>query len=74
MTTPTLLTVRQLAEIQPALTVAGIRWDLAHRRSNGLEESGAIVYRGRRVLLDRDRYVEWLISRSRATGGHGVHV
>jgi hypothetical protein len=29
-----------------------------------LGESGAVVYRGRRILLHRKRYVEWLLARS----------
>jgi hypothetical protein len=60
-----LLTVRQLSEDQPALTEGGIRWDLFNRSSNGLADSGAVIQRGRRVLLDRDRYLEWLAKRGR---------
>ncbi len=62
---PVLLTVRQLAVSVPALTEGSIRWDLANRHINGLEESGAIVYRGRRILLDRDGYLSWMRTRSR---------
>ncbi|MGA7980546.1 MAG: hypothetical protein WCA32_09995 [Chromatiaceae bacterium] len=55
-----LLTVRQLAEQQPGLTVGGIRWDLFNRRTNGLDQSGAVVRRGRRLLIDANAYVDWL--------------
>ena len=64
MDAPILKTVRQFAEDQPALTEAGIRWDLANRHTNGLEESGAIVYRGRRILIDHDAYISWMRIRS----------
>jgi hypothetical protein len=58
-----LLTVRQLAEQQPALSEGGIRWDLHNRASNGLAKSGAILQRGRRLLIDPERYLSWLASR-----------
>lgn len=66
MSTPSLFTVKQLAAAEPALTVPGIRWDLFHRKTNGLEESGALVYRGRRILLIPDRYLAWMARRGRA--------
>jgi hypothetical protein len=62
----TLLTVQQLADQQPGLTVGGIRWDLFNRKSNSLEESGAIVYRGRKILIDPERYLQWLANGQRA--------
>jgi len=60
------LTVRQLADQQPGLTVGGIRWDLFNRASNGLEQSGAIVYRGRKILIDPELYLDWMARRSEA--------
>ncbi|MGB5830412.1 MAG: hypothetical protein WBG92_00235 [Thiohalocapsa sp.] len=62
---PTLCTVAQLAEIEPALGIGAIRDDLFHRRTNGLEASGGVIYRGRRILLDRARYLSWIAERSR---------
>ena len=53
-----LVTVRQLAEVSPAFTEAGIRWLLFQARSNGLER--AIVRVGRRVLIDRVAFENWL--------------
>jgi hypothetical protein len=55
-----LLTVAQFAAQQPGLTVGGIRWDLFNRKANGLEASGAIVYRGRKILLDPEQYLSWM--------------
>ena len=56
----TVLTVKQLAEQQPGLTEGGIRWDLFNRDHNGLVESGAVMRRGRKILIDPDLYLDWL--------------
>lgn len=56
----TLLSVRQLAKDIPALSEGSIRWDLFNRQINGLVSSGAVVKHGRRILLWRNRYLEWL--------------
>lgn len=55
-----ILTIKQLAAEQPALSEGGIRWAIFNRETNGLEESGAIVRNGSRVYLDRERYLSWL--------------
>jgi len=33
---------------------------LFNRQYNGLAQSGAVVQRGRKVLIDADRYVDWM--------------
>lgn len=58
-----IFTVQQLADSQPALTVGGIRSDLFERRTNGLQEAGAVIRRGRALLLHGPRYLEWLVNR-----------
>ena len=58
---PILYTVKQLADAEPALGVGAIREDLFYRESNGLEASGAIVRRGRRLLIHKERYLAWLL-------------
>lgn len=58
----TLLTVKQLAQQQPGLSVGGIRWDLFNRHTNGLARSGAVIQKGRKLLLDPERYIAWLAS------------
>ena len=60
------LTVAQLAEHQPGLTVGSIRWDLFNRTTNGLAESGALMWRGRRILIDPDKYLEWMSNNAEA--------
>ena len=56
----TFLTVTQLAQQQPGLSVGGIRWDLFNRATNGLAESGAVIQRGRKLLIDAELYLKWL--------------
>jgi hypothetical protein len=58
---PVLYSATQLTKIEPALSIGAIRDDLFHRETNGLEASGAVVYRGRKILLHRERYLAWLI-------------
>jgi hypothetical protein len=56
----TVVTADQLAEMHPGLTKGGIRWDLFNRDHNGLVASGAIMRRGRKILIDPDLYLDWL--------------
>jgi hypothetical protein len=60
---PTLVPVAQLAKLEPALGVGSIRDDLFRFRAD-MERAGCLVYRGRRILLHRQRYLDWLTSRS----------
>ena len=55
-------TVQQTANEIPALSESAIRWHLFNREQNGLSKSGAIIKNGRRVLLDLQKYIEWLRS------------
>ena len=60
------MTIKQFAEEFPAISVGSIRWDIFNAKANGLEKSGAIIRRGRtgrRILLDRDRYLSWIAGR-----------
>lgn|SRR4051812_45062847 len=59
------LTVEQMVKRHPALTPGGLRWMLFHRETNGLEQSGAIITRGRRIYLDETRFLEWFASQGR---------
>ena len=56
-----LRTVRQVAEECPAFTEGGLRWAIFKRRENGLD--AALVRRGRRVLIDMDKFSAWLETR-----------
>ena len=66
MTIPTLSTVKQFSEHHPAFPVGGLRHRIFHAESNGLAESGAIIRNGRRVLIDEERFFDWLTGRGAA--------
>lgn len=53
----------QLAESHEGLSVDGIRKDVSRAKENGLEQSGAIIRRGRRVLIDEALYIDWMRKR-----------
>lgn len=53
-----LRTIRQMASESAVFTEAGIRWLLATSRDAALQR--AVVKVGRRVLLDREAFQEWL--------------
>ena len=56
-----LVTVKQLATESPAFTEASLRWLIYNAELNGLEN--AIVKVGSRVLIDLQRFNEWLDSK-----------
>ncbi len=60
MTYTRLRTLRQLSAANPAFSVGGLRWMVFHAASNGLADARAIVRVGRRVLIDEDRFGDWL--------------
>ena len=55
-----LFTVSQFVERNPAFTPGGMRWIIFNEKKNGLAKSRAIVRMGRKVLIDEDRFFEWL--------------
>lgn len=63
-----LKTVNQVIDTTPGLTHGGIRWDLFNAERNGLAKSGAIIRRGRRILIDEDVYLNWMRERGTDTG------
>jgi len=62
---PNLETVKTLAEKYPGvLTEGGIRWEIFNAEKNGLKQAGAIIRRGSKVIIDTDRYFDWLYSQN----------
>ena len=60
---PNIETVRTLAQKYPdVITEGGLRWEIFNKEKNGLKDSGALLKRGRKILIDADRYFEWLYS------------
>ena len=62
MAIPTLSTVKQFNQRHPAFPEGGLRHRIFHAETNGLLESGVIVRNGRRVLIDEEKFFEWLRS------------
>jgi len=60
MTIPTLLTVKQFSQKYVAFPEGGLRWRIFHAKKNGLALSGALVHNGRRILIDEERFFNWI--------------
>ncbi len=52
-------TVQTLAAAEPGLNEGGIRWTIFQHKSRLVDE-GAIFFVGKKLLIDRDRYVNFL--------------
>ena len=63
-----LQTVEQLCNEQDALTIGMVRALLFNRATNGLQASGAVIRVGRRLLLERDTFLDWLIDHGQEVG------
>lgn len=60
MATPTLLTVNQFADQQPAFTRSSLRGLIFNETTNGLAKAGAIVRVGRKVLISEQKFFAWI--------------
>ncbi len=56
--------VQTLAATEPALNEGGIRWMIFQHKQD-LIDYGAIFYSGKKLLIDRGRYIEYLKSRNK---------
>lgn len=55
----TVHTVQTLAATEPGLNEGGIRWTIFQHKST-LIEAGAVFFSGKKLLIDRDRYIALL--------------
>ncbi len=55
----TVHTVQTLAGTEPGLNEGGIRWTIFQHKS-ALVDAGAIFFSGKKLLIDRDRFIEFL--------------
>ena len=62
MSTRKLSNVNQFSEKYPAFTSGGLRWHIFNAKQNGLQDTGAIIRIGRSVLIDEDRFFNWIDS------------
>lgn len=60
----TLYTTRQFVQAYPFETFSGLRWKIFNQKRNGLAESGAIIRDGRRILIDDEKYLDWIRTRN----------
>lgn len=60
MTQPTLSTINQFADKQPAFTSASLQKLISNEATNGLTKAGAIVRVGRRVLINEEKFFSWI--------------
>lgn len=52
-------TVQTLAATEPAFNEGGIRWTIFQHKQD-LIDYGAIFYSGKKLLIDREKYIEYL--------------
>jgi len=66
----TIITVVEFSRRHSAFTEQSLRWLIFRSAENGLAKSGAIIRLGRRVLIDEEKFFEYLRSQSsqRAAG------
>lgn len=57
---PPLSTIKQFCQKYPAFTEGGIRDRIFYADSNGLKKFGALLRNGRRVLIDEEKFFQWL--------------
>ncbi len=60
MAIPTFLTVKQFSQKHPAFPIGGLRFRIFNGKQNGMESCGVIVRNGRRILINEERFFDWL--------------
>lgn len=60
------LTVNQLCEEYKAFKVGGVRAQIFNAETNGLKESGAIVRKNRKILINIPKWFSWVESPNKA--------
>lgn len=58
------LTVDQLVSKHPCFTKGGLRSYIFFEETNGLNKSGAIIRLGRKILIDEDKFLQWVENNS----------
>ena len=56
-------TVKTLTAKHPGvISEGGLRKEIQNKNINGLAESNAIIKHGGKILIDSDRYFDWLVA------------
>ena len=63
MDIPALFTIKQFRQRHPAFAEGGLRDQIFHAESNGMNDEGVIVRNGRRVYIDEKKFFRWLNKR-----------
>jgi hypothetical protein len=58
------LTVNQFCKKHTAFTLGGIRALIFNEYKNGINNSGAVIRLGRKVLIDEAKFLNWVASQS----------
>ncbi|GAB4262891.1 MAG: hypothetical protein Kow0065_13620 [Methylomicrobium sp.] len=53
-------TVQQFASKYPAFPVGALRQHIFRENQNGLKKAGAVKRIGRKVLIDEEKFFEWI--------------
>ncbi len=56
----TFASIKQLAQLEPVFTEAGIRHYIFHGDKNGLNASGAISRLGTKVVINVEKFKAWV--------------
>jgi len=64
-TTPTILTVKQFSQKHTAFPEGGLRHLIFYSEINDLKASGALIRNGRRVLINEEKFFEWIIGQGK---------
>ena len=65
MSVPTLLTVSQFSEKHQAFPEGGLRHRIFYSESNGLKASGALIRNGRRILINEEKFFDWITAEAK---------
>ena len=61
MQIPTLLTFKFFHQKHSlAVTIGGLRNQIFHADKNGLQQSGAIIRLGRKILINEEKFFAWI--------------
>ena len=63
-----LRTLRQFVAEYPAFTIGGLRNCLFYREHNGLLDSGAVIQIGRKILINKECFMNWLLTQPQPKG------
>jgi hypothetical protein len=64
MSLQNLYTVYQFVAAYPAFKVGGVRSLILNERENGLGASGALLRVGGKILIDSEKFFEWIQMRN----------